>query len=333
MKKKIAFAGCAHIHAPYFADRVGLREFFEVKYVWDPDKELAEEYAAKLGAEAVPDDQVIWGDPEVEAVIITSETCHHRRLVKMASSAGKHMFVEKPLGFTAEDAAEMAEEVEKAGLLFQTGYFMRGFSINLFLKEAVEKGYFGRITRVRHCNCHSGSLCGLFDTRYRWMADPAIAGCGAYGDLGTHSLDIVMWLFGMPEKVFSTIHTLTGRYADCDEYGEGLLLYKDNMIATIAAGWVDCSNPVTIEICGTEGHALCMNGELYFQSSRVEGSSMAAPLKDLPEALPHAFDLFLDKLEGKEVPLVSVREAAERSIVMEALYKANGKEAFVTVGK
>ena len=103
------------------------------------------------------------------------------------------------------------------------------------------------------------------------------------------------------------------------------------MLKGIAAGWVDCVNPVVFEICGTQGHALVMNGELYFQSSQVEGSTLSLPLKDLPEALPHAFDLFLDKLEGKEAPLVSAKEAAERSIVMEALYKANEKGGFVKI--
>ena len=34
---------------------------------------------------------------------------------------------------------------------------------------------------------------------------------------------------------------------------------------------------------------------------------------DLPEALPHAFDLFLDALNGENVPLISVKEAADRS--------------------
>lgn len=331
MKTTIAFAGCAHIHTPSFVDKAGKRETLEVRYVWDPDMALAEEYAGKLGAEALADDSRIWNDPEVKAVVITSETCRHRELVKKAAAARKHLFVEKPLGFTAQDAAEMAEEVEKAGLIFQTGYFMRGFAYNLFLKDAVEKGLFGRITRVRHSNCHSGSLGGWFDTKYRWMADPAMAGCGAFGDLGTHSLDILMWIFGMPEKVASSIHILTNRYENCDEYGEGILVYKDNMIAGIAAGWVDCVNPVVFEICGTQGHALVMNGELYFQSSQVEGSTLSLPLKDLPEALPHAFDLFLDKLEGKEAPLVSAKEAAERSIVMEALYKANEKGGFVKI--
>ena len=80
-----------------------------------------------------------------------------------AAAAGKHMFVEKPLGMGAVDAYRMAEAIEKAGVLFQTGYFMRGNPIHLFLREQIAAGSFGKITRIRHSNCHAGSLGGWFD--------------------------------------------------------------------------------------------------------------------------------------------------------------------------
>ncbi len=320
---KIAFVGCAHIHTPAFAGSIVCRESVQVKSVWDHDAERAKRYAEKMSASTAADLDSIWNDPEITAVVIASETNMHRELVHAAVKAGKHMFVEKPLGFSAAEAKEMADAVEQAGLIFQTGYFMRGNPVHLFLKQQVEAGAFGKITRVRHSNCHGGALWGWFDTDYRWMANPAIAGCGAFGDLGTHSLDIVMWLLGTPEKVTGNILTLNARYgADCDEYGEAMLQYADGAIVSIAAGWVDCMNPVVCEISGTDGHAVVMNNQVFFQSSRVPDSDIAVPVTDLPDALPHAFDLYLDALEGKDVPLVSVREAALRNEVMEKIYTA-----------
>ena len=332
--KKIAFLGCAHIHTPAFVSKVNAREGIEVKAVWDHDAERARKNAELLHSAVAESPEAIWNDPEIEAVVICSETNRHRELVLKTAAAGKDMFVEKPLGVSAEEAREMADAVEKAGVVFQTGYFMRGDSVNQFLKRKIEEGAFGRITRIRHSNCHSGSLGGWFDTDWRWMADPSVAGCGAYGDLGTHSLDIVMWLMGNPVEVGATIHTLTNRYGeDCDEYGEGMLRFADNTVATIAAGWVDIANPVVCEICGTEGHAVYMNGALYFKSSRVEGADGQTPWTDLPPALPHAFDLYLDRiLDGKDVPLVSVREAAARNIVMARLYQADREKRLLPSG-
>jgi len=95
------------------------------------------------------------------------------------------------------------------------------------------------------------------------------------------------------------------------------------MIATIAAGWVDSLNPVVFEICGTDGHAVVFNNQLYFQSGKVEGADGQTPWTDLPAAMPHAFELFLDALlDGKDVPLVNVNDAADRNVVMSGFYRS-----------
>ena len=331
---KIAIVGCAHIHMPSFVKQ--LREHtakLPVAAVWDRDPARAAKYTAELDAPVVPDAGTIWRDASIEAVVIASETCFHRELVIAAAKSGKHLFVEKPLGFSAADAQAAADAVEASGKIFQTGYFMRGLPAHLFLKQKLAEGAFGTVTRVRHSNCHSGLYKGWFDADWRWMADPAVAGCGAFGDLGTHSLDILMWLFGKPKTVFAAVRTLDGRYGQkCDEYGEGMLFYPDGMIATLAAGWLDPVNPVTCEICGTRGHAAVIGGKVYFQSALVPGSDISQPVAELPEMLPHAFTLYLDALAGKRVPLVGVREAADRNLVMEALYRAAAEGRTVAVG-
>ncbi|MCU0503671.1 MAG: Gfo/Idh/MocA family oxidoreductase, partial [Anaerolineae bacterium] len=133
---------------------------------------------------------------QIDGVVICSETDRHEPLVLAAAAAKKHIFAEKPLGLGATDAYRMAAAIKKAGVLFQTGYFQRGNPLHLFLREQIGAGAFGTITRIRHTNCHAGSLKGWFDTEWRWMADPAQAGVGGFGDLGTHSLDILLWLMG-----------------------------------------------------------------------------------------------------------------------------------------
>ena len=98
----------------------------------------------------------------------------------------------------------MAEAIDKAGVLFTTGYF-RGPIPSIFFSRTKPRGNFGTITRVRASNIHNGSLEGWFDTDWRWMTDPKIAGVGAFGDLGTHKLDILMWMLGDLESVTADI--------------------------------------------------------------------------------------------------------------------------------
>lgn len=332
-KTILAFVGVAHIHTPSYINLVKKRFDVIVKYVWDHDEKRCAQRARELGAQSVLTAESIWNDPEITAVIILSETNRHHDLVLAAAKAGKHMFAEKPLGITGQESREMADAIEKAGLLFTTGYFNRTDPKKLFLKSEIAAGHFGTITRVRGSNCHNGSLGGWFDKEWRWMADPQIAGVGAFGDLGTHLLDILMWHNGDIESVTADIRPVTHRYGDCDETGEALIRFKNGVIGTLAAGWVDIENPVELQISGTQGHAVILNGQLFYNSQKRPGSDGKKPWTDLPPAPPPPLDQFLDAVAGaKNEPLVTPREAAARVVVMEAMYEGARARKWVGVG-
>jgi predicted dehydrogenase len=331
MSVSLGLLGCAHIHVPGFIKMLKPRTDVSVKSVWDHDPVRGKMRADELGATFVADYQAILGDPEIGGVIVTTETNRHEPIVLAAAAAKKHIFVEKPLGFGGRDAYAMADAIEKAGVIFQTGHFMRGFSDVRFLKQQVEAGVFGKITRVRGSNCHSGALGGWFDKEWRWMADPKIAGCGGFGDLGSHSLDLLLWMFGEVSEVTAVVDKGTARYEGCDETGEGMLRFKSGAIGTLAAGWDDVAHPVSLIISGTEGHAAVINNELSFTCKNVEGADGKKPWTQLPAQLPHAFELFLDALVGKDVPLIGAREAAYRGAVMEAMYEGAKTGKWVAV--
>ena len=332
-KLTVALVGGAHIHTPGFLEIMKKRPDAKVKWVWDHDAARAEKWAKDFEAQKADTLEKIWSDPEVAAVVIFSETNRHHELVLAAAKARKHMFVEKPLGITAKESLAMAEAIEKANLLFTTGYFMRTDSKHLFLKQEIGKGNFGTITRVRGSNCHSGALEGWFDTDYRWMTDPKIAGVGAFGDLGTHKLDILMWLLGDVAAVTADVKSVTGRYGACDECGEGLIQFKQGYIGTLAAGWVDIEDPAQLLISGTEGHALVYDNHLYYRSKKITGSSSTDPWTQLPPAPRPPLHQFLDAVAGaKDQPLVTPREAAARVVVMEAMYKAARERTWEKVG-
>lgn len=327
---QVALVGCAHIHTPGFVNRLQARNDVSVKSVWDHQAARAEECAAKLGATVVADPDAVWADDAIDGVIICSETDRHEPLVLAAAAAGKHLFVEKPLGLGAADAYKMARAIEEAGVLFQTGYFQRGAPYNLFIKEQIERGAFGQITRLRHSNCHGGSLGDWFTPDWLWMTDMEQAGVGAFGDLGTHSLDIMLWLLGDVEQVTATLDVAVDNYNGTDEFGEGLLKFSNGAIGSLAAGWVDVAHPVNLILSGTEGHAVVANDKLFFKSEHVDGADGETPWTELPDAWPHAFELFLDAVTGQpDVPLVGASEAAYRSDVMEALYRGAQQQAWV----
>lgn len=333
--KTIGFLGVAHVHTPGFIKRVNERAGqFKVKAVWDSQAARAKIAAGHLSCAAVDDCHDILGDSEIDAVIICSETSIHLELVEATAAAGKAVFVEKPLGMGASDAYAMQRAIDAAGVIFQTGHFMRGMPVYRQLKAWLEAGTLGAITRIRHSNVHQGAIAAIFDPGrgpyadgWLWMTDPALSGCGGFGDLGAHSLDILMWLMGDVTSVTAQVDRLLGKYA-CDEYGEGMLRFADGAIGTLAAGWVDVLRPQPILVSGTAGVAYVDDGKLYVQSANLPGTD-GGEWTDLPAALPHAFDLFLDAINGEDVPLISAKEAADRSAVMEAFYQAAATNSWV----
>ena len=134
----------------------------------------------------------------------------------------------------------MQKAIDEAGVIFQIGHFMRGYPFYRFIKQLLDDGCLGAITRIRHCNVHPGAFGGLFDAGkgwykdgWLWMTELEKSGVGAFGDLGAHSLDIMMWLMGDVLSVTAQMDRLLGKYP-CDEYGEGMLRFANGAIGTLA---------------------------------------------------------------------------------------------------
>lgn len=320
-----AFLGVAHIHTPGFINMIKKRGDVRVKAVYDWDGERGQKRATELDAQFVDSVDAIVNDPEITSVIICSETARHRELIEKSAAAGKHIFAEKPLATTGEEAAAMRDAIANAGVIFQTGFFQRSNPAMRFIKQEVEAGNLGTITRMRHTNCHQGSLGGWFDTEWRWIADVNEAGGGGYADLGAHSLDIILWVMipacGPVKNVCGALGTATKRYGDIDEYGAGILTFESGALAVMEASWVDPKLRAPVEIHGTRGEIIVNDGKVFYYSELVEGADGSEWTK-LPDALPHAFELFWDKQLGKDVPLVTIEEATEESRVMHEIYKA-----------
>jgi predicted dehydrogenase len=339
MTPQLALLGCGHIHTPGFIKTVQARNDVKIKSVWDHDAPRGQQRADELQARFFGDIRTILDDSEITGVIVCSETNRHEEIVMAAAKAGKKfIFVEKPLGMGARDAYAMADAIDKAGAKFQTGYFVRGGPMVNFIREQINKGTFGKITRIRGSNCHSGALGGWFDNKpndhasdWRWMADPTIAGCGAFGDLGTHLLDIMLWMMGDVTEVACTLDNGTARYENCDETGEALMRFGNGTIGTLAAGWDDVANPVFLLVSGTEGHAAIIDQKLYITCKNIEGADGKAPFTKLPPEIPAGLNSFLDAMVGKPAVLVTAREAAYRSAVMEAMYQAAREKKWVMV--
>jgi len=336
-KMKIAFISTGHIHMRDFARSIKQRTQLEIVGIFDRNPALAAKWSKDLNAPVVEDYRRILDDKSIEAVIIAGTTAEHAEYVVPTAQAGKKLYAEKPLATGYAQAHLMYRAIKGAGVLFQTGHFMRSDEKNRFVKQEIEAGNLGTITRVRAVNCHEGAVDGWFEPDYHWLADSTDAGGGGFMDLGCHAMDLLVYLFGPIAEVTANMGGKTIRYPHIDEYGEGLIRFANGISGSVAAGWVSRRCPTKLEIDGTEGHLQITEGKVYYFSrkSKVPGADGSGPIdpEHMPARLPRAFELYLDVLEGKgdAKDLVPVEDALHVVKVMEAAYLSDKVRGWVKV--
>ena len=99
----------------------------KVAWVFDKDAKRAQRLAAMLDARPTTRLDDVLEDGNVQAVDICLPTDLHRTFTEKAAAAGKHVFCEKPIALTVEDAEAMVEACEKANVTLMVGHVVRFF--------------------------------------------------------------------------------------------------------------------------------------------------------------------------------------------------------------
>ena len=334
---QLALVGCAHIHTPYFVGLLEQRGDVCFSVVWDHELERAEQFAQRTGAKPVNSAAEAAAAEGVEAVIVCVETCFQEEVIKACVPVGKPMFVEKPLGMNGEQSLRLAALIETAGIVFQTGYFMRYHPPHIQLKQALAEQRFGQINHVYACYSHCGLIDGWFDREWRWMADLDKAGMGAMGDEGVHLVDVLMWLFGPVARVSAVTSMGTGRFKGVDEFGTGQLIFASGVHALIAGSWLDADAPTSLAVHGFTGSASINDGNLNVYSSRYDDNPLPPTTYEYDYRIDarDPINVFLDAVfpspSSCGLALISVAEAAECRRVMGALYQSAEEERWVAL--
>ncbi len=135
----------------------------------------------------------MFADQSIDVVdICTPNHCHYPTL-KKAIAAGKHIYCEKPLCVTYEQAKEIAELASVRGLTAQVVFHNRFLAPVRRAKEIVDEGRLGRILSFHASYLHSSAV----DTARAagWKQDRDYGG-GVLLDLGSHAIDLIYYLCG-----------------------------------------------------------------------------------------------------------------------------------------
>ena len=111
------------------------------------DKNRAQAFADAHGIPTAYDSyDALFNDPNVDIVYISSKTWDHHRDLMMAIKAGKHILCEKPFTDTAEQAKEVYDAADEAGIICWEGMWLRFFPAVEHARVAIERGDIGNVT-------------------------------------------------------------------------------------------------------------------------------------------------------------------------------------------
>lgn len=170
----------------------------KVTRVFDQDLARARQIADQLGA--TPTDRIddVLNDDGIQAVDVCLPTDLHREFVVKAAAKGKHVFSEKPIARSLEDAQAMKQACDDAGVKLMVGHVLRFFSEYKAAHDVVKSGRIGKpaVIRARRLSAFPKWSVG------NWYADYERSG-GPIVDLIIHDIDFIRWTFGEVKRVYA----------------------------------------------------------------------------------------------------------------------------------
>lgn len=256
----IGVVSWAHGHVNAYAHQIRNFEDAQLVACWDDDKERGQKNAEAFGMEWQPNLDSLLQNPDVDCVIIATETNKHVDLCIAAARAGKAILLQKPMALTLADCDRVIAEVEKAGIWFSMAYQMRCDPQNIRMKELVEAGEIGRVGIVRRRHC-IGVLFnkGFVEGPSRWHISRE-ANRGMWFDDASHPCDWLYWMFGKPSSVIAEIDNVLTDVAP-DDTGFAIFRYPNGMMAEIHNASITIAGENTTEIYADRGVIIQNHGD------------------------------------------------------------------------
>ena len=251
---RLAILSYWHVHAKDYARDADSHPDTVITTVWDRDVERGKTAAAEIGARFEPDLEAVLADPEIDGVIVTTPTTAHREVMIAAARAGMHIFTEKVIAATLEDARAILAAVDETGVVFVVSMPRLANGYTQVIKRMIDDGDLGEIGCFRMRVGHDGAL-ATENHPHGWLPEHFYnldeAAGGALIDLGAHPLYLTRYLVGMPEMVSAQYGYVTGR--EVEDHAVVSMRFASGALAVAEVSFIDNPGTFEIEAHGSKG--------------------------------------------------------------------------------
>jgi len=353
---RIGFIGCGGIaNQKHFTGMVQQKGVDLVAFC-DIVIEKAQQAAKKYGtpdAKVFTDYRELLSDKSIDAVHVLTPNVSHSEITVAALNEGKHVLCEKPMAINAEEAQKMLDARDRSGKLLTIGYQYRHFHENALAKKVVDDDWLGDIyyAEATYIRRRGVPTWGVFTDKSKQGGGPLI-------DIGTHALDLTLWLmnnydvdyvvgssFEKLGRLLDPVHqgqndwrgrpdTWNNKTFEVEDSAMGFIKMKNGATINLRASWAlnMVTKPGMVLLCGTKGgldtyDGVRLNHVVAGQSSVTMVGEKVRPFipgfggGEAPPSREH--EIWVAALKGEGELFVLPEQAFVVSKVLGAIYESS----------
>lgn len=272
-------------------------------------------FAAEVGCEPRSSFEEVLADPTVDALLVATSHKSHRELVEAAARAGKHVFIEKPLALSVEDARAAVEAAKAGGVMLQVGFQRRRHPAHREMKRLIDEGSIGDIESLEANHSLPNRIP---EDAWRWNKEESPL--GSMTSLGIHQIENFQYLAGPISRVGAV--SRPGRTVSIDETTALVFEFASGAVGTLISSFFTPWH-ISLAVHGTEGAAFAdRDGATLRYQRRSEKEPTDIPLTEIDAVADQLAD-FANSIRNGARPevsgveglaVVAVLEAAQRSV-------------------
>jgi predicted dehydrogenase len=225
-----AIIGCGHI-AKKHAEQIAATEEANLIAVCDKIPEAMVPFTEQYHVEAYQDYDEMLKDDRIDVICICTPSGLHAPLAVKAAQAKKHVIVEKPIALTLEDADLIIKACKENGVKLSVVHPNRFRPAIMKLKQAMDEGRFGKLSHA-NATVRWNRNQAYYD-QAPWRGTKALDG-GVLMNQAIHNLDLLLWIVGDIEEVYSMQATRL-RNIEAEDVSVGVVRFKSGALGVIEA--------------------------------------------------------------------------------------------------
>lgn len=298
------------------------------------------------GARAYTDYRELLKDESIEVVHVCTPNRSHSFITVDALEAGKHVMCEKPMAINSAEAKKMLEARDRTGKMLSIGYQNRFRDDSLYMKAEADAGTFGEIYYAKATALRRRAVptWGVFLDEYEQGGGPLI-------DIGTHALDLTLWVMNNYKPKYcvgTTYHKLNGDTDQGNKWGNwdpdkfsvedsafGFVVMENGATVMLESSWAinmyDTREGITT-VCGTKAGGDMLDGvringirggrQYMLKPDLTVGVPPLAGIKATENTAEREERLWINAVVNGTEPITSADEAYVVTRILEGIYES-----------